>query len=469
MNRFSSQIQFILEKTTHGMLLLLSLGIGSSSICSPVLAAKDETSLSLELRHPIDKGYWFQKDGRSSVYFYWRQKGLEKTQKIIKIARKCNFSKENLLFTAPLVKRPFRWNTDYTGHICWQISIQDNGGNEILSSENRELEILADSRPVASKSFQKKPRNSVWPVKEELRVFQFQASNESIFSHSLTAAFSKQKTGPYYWKVGIKLRDSLPIAYSEVELVQVSTYGLEESFESESPADEKTLARKAELPSLNDFEIKIAKVDKIPHQQEVGQKLFLQVPPQEAPPLPLEPTPEAAFNLVKDDSIKFSWNKSKKEQVTEIQIGRDKFFSSFYNETVLDDAYLFVPAPGIYFWRLRVFSPDGNYSPWSEIRQFTVDQVQNELVLLHPKPHAKLRGFMVEFAWQAHPSCLSYQVVLSQVDSFSPILNTLKSSTPKYEFEIGDEGVYYWFVLCEQNQGQLKSSIHKFEVTAEPD
>jgi hypothetical protein len=111
--------------------------------------------------------------------------------------------------------------------------------------------------------------------------------------------------------------------------------------------------------------------------------------------------------------------------------------------------------PGrMYYWRVRVSQNGPMYSPFSEVRSFTVQHVVKFMVS-GPEMGATGVGTMPTLVWTGYPDALNYQVELAEDPTFA-ILDASATATDTF-YQVGDalpyNTTYYWRVRAVTKEG----------------
>jgi hypothetical protein len=102
-----------------------------------------------------------------------------------------------------------------------------------------------------------------------------------------------------------------------------------------------------------------------------------------------------------------------------------------------------------YYWKVRVKSDGPTYSPWSEMRSFSVEPGQALVpALLSPANGSDEAGKMPSFSWAPVSGATEYQFVLSSTVSLSPAIIDVKVKSTGFEMtkELEAGKTYYWAV-----------------------
>jgi len=227
----------------------------------------------------------------------------------------------------------------------------------------------------------------------------------------------------------------------------------------------------------------------------------------------VNPANGKAYNLT------FSWERYSSKYVTamQFQIATDDAFDAVvYNQTftgITTDTISKVIGPSgtetgtsqlvdympgeSYYWRVRVALDSPAYSPWSEVRSFTVDELEAAVTvtveipaveeeeeeappavvavpfgIVSPAAGAMDVPLQPTFVWTAVEGATSYEIMASEYDDFS-ILEW--SHTTDQNFYPADEPfaydtIYYWRVrAAEPEEGAWAVGIFTTEAKAVPE
>jgi hypothetical protein len=137
------------------------------------------------------------------------------------------------------------------------------------------------------------------------------------------------------------------------------------------------------------------------------------------------------------------------EDANQVLITSNRVFSGNTNMTAM------VPTnslpEGTYGWRIRRFDADGRRGPWSapetngQLHKFTIKREAPALTA--PAAGANVSGSALLLEWEPVANAAQYRVEISTASSFSPVKETVTTSTtsfaPILEYP---NGVYYWRV-----------------------
>ncbi|MHB9138981.1 MAG: pre-peptidase C-terminal domain-containing protein, partial [Victivallaceae bacterium] len=140
----------------------------------------------------------------------------------------------------------------------------------------------------------------------------------------------------------------------------------------------------------------------------------------------------------------------------EVQVDNNNDFSSPENTVTsgTSNANLSNMADGSYFWRVRTQDNFGNWSSWSATSSFDIDLVQPTvpLNLTH-----SVSGANVSMDWDdstdARSGVKQYQVQVDNNSDFSSPEKAAASLTSKFSATGLAEGIYFWRVRAEDNNG----------------
>ena len=72
---------------------------------------------------------------------------------------------------------------------------------------------------------------------------------------------------------------------------------------------------------------------------------------------------------------------------------------------------------------------------------------------------------MIDFEWEKTKDCSEYTLIVSSTVDFSEIIiqRTLKNN--KYEWDVEDEGEYYWYIKCSAaDKSYIGSNVREIDV-----
>ena len=64
----------------------------------------------------------------------------------------------------------------------------------------------------------------------------------------------------------------------------------------------------------------------------------------------------------------------------------------------------------------------------------------------------------MKFEWEANKKCKSYQVLVSEYNDFSDLVYNENTENLFAEWEVEDEGKYYWYIKCSLSKKQFIGS-----------
>lgn len=453
---------------------ILSLGLMTEQ---PAFAGSDDQSSnadqagSLELRHPIHGGYWFQKDGRSRVRFFWRQEGLDDAEKILQVSRNCPFDAEALLLERKLTQAPEFWWTEETGLMCWQILVRPAGwshADKSMPIPSRELLIVPEGPIVEGPKELDEGIYFAWDKSRPVNFYRFKISRSVHFREAFINEDIKENSyhlpnlapGRYYVKVGAKYDRQTPLVYSKIIRFHLPLDEDEPEFEMQIPI----------RPALAELESSFGSQEAVVAQAEPGQVVFSLTESEEdaleAPRL-VAPGNREALTLVDGESIELSWQGQAQAQSSEIQVASDPSFSERSSEIVFNQTYRFIPKDSSYFWRVRSFGESGSYSDWSEVWQLSIKRPNLSIGLSQPRQNEIIPRFEVRFKWEQFVNCSTYQLRVSLTDRFDFLVDERTLSASEAEIEVDDENLYYWYVACLDSDRPIRSVVQNFEVRSD--
>ena len=324
-------------------------------------------------------------------------------------------------------KLPYFWETDITGHVWWRVSAYDKNHKLLERSKIRRLTI-APPPPIIDIS-ELDGYYFSWDSTQAVSFYRFKISKKPDFEPSFLKVDLKDKSyslenidpGTYYWKVGAKFNRQIPIVYSEVRKLVVAKGVTEEVLTS------------VDRPSYK-------KVDLNEPSSLKSSKKTYRLQGEKA-------------------NISLQWKAVKKATSYQVLIGDKTDLIS------LDNGANLSLGTGSYKWKVRAVSAGGNFGPWSESSKFEVVAPKKKLTLTSPANKSTNKEFLIDFEWEKTKDCSEYTLIVSSTVDFSEIIiqRTLKNN--KYEWDVEDEGEYYWYVKCSAaDKSYIGSNVREIDV-----
>ncbi len=435
------------------------------------------TEARLELRHPIEDGYWFQNKGKATVRFVWKTQ-LDGVQFKLRVAKNCMFAPTETLFEQSHAETPYLWNTGYAGPACWQISVVDKNGQLLASSEKRHflitprVQVLSASQKNDRVMFQwESPYPGSFTQFKLARSPKFKPAYMTLSVDTKMLNIFKLNPGDFFWKVGTRQSADSPLVFSQIQKITVVAY--EATSPPALPSTSISLAAKKRfaIPLLSTFETSIAEPTR-PLAETVADNILFALPKakgviQEVPEVLLPRNGEILF-LLEGESVTLRWKRPLNAEAIQLQIASNEALSNSENRTIFDEKLNFIPKGKEIYWRIRSFGSDGSFSEWTPVQSFAITALPQTIELIEPKSGSSLLSFKVRFRWQQQASCNSYQIKISQSKSFDRLLQTLEAAKPSTEVELDNEGTYYWSVACDADSGSTqRSSASSFTVRSD--
>jgi hypothetical protein len=154
-----------------------------------------------------------------------------------------------------------------------------------------------------------------------------------------------------------------------------------------------------------------------------------------------------------------NWNNSTLPALTtfdkyEVEISRDNTFATVaarLNVFGLTNSQVTSPVlanANTYYWRVRSWNIDGDYSAWSSVRSVRIAFAGPTLLL--PAHSSVVGSLKPTFTWNAIAGATSYTIQISKIITFSPLAINRTVTTPTYTHTLNLTAgtVYYWRVCA---------------------
>ena len=132
-----------------GQLLCADLGVSSEAL----------RQSEIELRHPKDGGFYWKKNKRTWVRFYWRQGDPVSRDYTLQVSRSKNFA--DIIYEKNLNDAPHIWETKLIGWMYWRVVRLDGNGMPLASTERRRFKILPEDNERQSDRLDYQPQDTL--------------------------------------------------------------------------------------------------------------------------------------------------------------------------------------------------------------------------------------------------------------------------------------------------------------------
>ena len=180
------------------------------------------------------------------------------------------------------------------------------------------------------------------------------------------------------------------------------------------------------------------------------------------PPGLIAPEAGAAVNAIGAREMNFRWSGLNGGQRYRLELSRDREFKKPVRIVTVSEASRSVPmpAPGVYFWRVRLLDDGGAPVTSSGERQFTVTEMMGVPTGVYPVNNEVVsvddRGGLV-FKWKEVEGATHYRFILKQLAGGKErTLLTTKVDTIRYKMkkiELLDAGSFAWEISAIRQKG----------------
>lgn len=391
----------------------------------------EKKTVNLELRHPQDGGIYIQKNGRTWVRFYWRFNITEPDPVLLEVSPSRKFNE--IIKEKVLDKPPYIWMNRMTGRYYWRLSRLNEKGEikettpiweymisppaPSIKSEPKELIKFASKSPVLDFAWNDNKN-------DKFLFYRFKFSADKRFENPIIIKETGRNRirledipeGKYYWKVGVKHSEYLPIQYSKPYRISIKK------------SDEIT-----KLPTI------------LAPKEDAVVKVFGEL-----------------------GNVELEWSLIDNAIVYKIEISEEEDFSDIYSQILPENHTKISVAPGVYYWRVKAINFTGEQSKWSKASHFRVREGKQSIDLESPDNDEDISNFEIGFQWESLDGCKDYEFLLAYSSDMSQIIVRKSISANKLNMELDDEGLYFWQVSCESGDNKgIKSSISKFSILIE--
>ena len=173
--------------------------------------------------------------------------------------------------------------------------------------------------------------------------------------------------------------------------------------------------------------------------------------------------------------VKFSWKSKKKTKWAQIEISKQRDFSSIIlKKEVTASSFTKKLEEGLYYWRVK--TPDSKHSikdrkareNYSIVRKFRV--VSQKPILSYAPSEGELFSYrdeipFVNFSWSKLPNVSFYSLELAKDKEFKEMIIKKDTSSVNYGADL-EAGEYYWRVSIKDNltASTLRSKVKRFKV-----
>jgi len=125
---------------------------------------------------------------------------------------------------------------------------------------------------------------------------------------------------------------------------------------------------------------------------------------------------------------------------------------------------------GINYWRVRAGRDNGDISPWSSVRVFTLDTIlPREIELISPENGVYLDNAMVRLDWTDAIEAENYTVLVDDNENFTLPAENKVVSASVYVTPALSDGKYYWKVIARDLAGnENQTPARTFTVDTQP-
>ncbi|HNW28877.1 MAG TPA: FecR domain-containing protein [Spirochaetota bacterium] len=181
------------------------------------------------------------------------------------------------------------------------------------------------------------------------------------------------------------------------------------------------------------------------------------------PPGLLGPDADAAVNAIGTKTMTFRWSGVNGARRYRFELSRDREFKKMVKSDTVSEPSLSVPmpAPGVYFWRVRVLGDDGGAVSASGVRQLTVSEMIVPPAGVYPANNEVVsvddRGGLV-FRWKEVEGATHYRFTLKQqvAGGKERTLLATKVDATRYKLkkiELLDVGSFVWEISALRQKG----------------
>ena len=107
-----------------------------------VRAERRRANDSVELRHPKNDGFYWKRNKRTWVRFFWKRNGSKAMRQTLQVSRSKNFS--DVIYEKQLNDAPHIWETKLTGWMYWRVVEKENSGLISSSTSHRRFKIIPE-------------------------------------------------------------------------------------------------------------------------------------------------------------------------------------------------------------------------------------------------------------------------------------------------------------------------------------
>jgi hypothetical protein len=175
--------------------------------------------------------------------------------------------------------------------------------------------------------------------------------------------------------------------------------------------------------------------------------------------------------LENNDSLYFPWNPVSEADFYRFWLSTDSNFTyiTTVEKELPENQYHSVPrlSNGIYFWKVTARLPDGEYSQWSPVFRFSMnEQPLPAPELIAPADSANITSTEIFFDWSDVENSDHYELMIDQNREFNnPVIYQKDISESNYSCTfLFEPGAYYWLVRAVDQKGEegLWSSFRTF-------
>jgi hypothetical protein len=439
---------------------------------SPRLALQKRENIPedpfLELRHPKDKGFYWQKDQQTWVRFFWKFRKGHSQDVILQVSRSALFHK--LLHERRLRKPPYVWRHRLKEKLYWRLAIVDKKRTIKSSSPTRSIEILPEQNPSTTEK-----ADTLVTFSPEIQNPAFETPPKK--KESPPPITQIEATGPEKELTFTRIRPTANFSWDKVDPVMHYRFQVAEDIDFKQPIYDKELQNnRIDLTNLaaGSYFWRVGAKQYENHPtiySDIGELTVTKLAPQLTAPSPLYPVPQGRLKAFgKTAPVKFEWESLEDDEAVSyiLQISTQENFSEAQKFATFEPSVTANLAPGSYFWQVMVVNQHTEESPWSPIQDFVIKKASTSLATEFPLDKAVIPSFFVDFRWKKSDQCSSYEIVAASSNSFKDLIVHEEISSTEFQFEFDDEDTYYWYASCIKEDGdKVQSTTAMFEINLE--
>ena len=506
MKRFLS-FNLKLPMILTGIIILLSfLGL------SPVQAS---TSSSLEASLPNDGGLFKQFNGKAIAFFIYHLSDSKDHSVKIQISTSADF--KDIVMERQIKNHRTHWTTDLSGKFYWRLMLLGSNSNVLQTTPTRYFLITPDIVELSIENGNaftydtKKPNLSFrWgPKSQNIKplFYRFKICKDTKFDDTLVNTDIKEPSfstnqlggGYYYYKVGVKWTEELPIQYSSIKVftIRQKATAVPNEVPKETPkileADKEPSQKEpANTPEKSPEQKQAESVGKldpaliareVPLPPKEHPKLAIIKPkptPRNEPPKPLAkpklfaPQNRAMLETIdKTVEMNLQWKSPGRAKQFVIEISPTVSFESKEELVTEDKSMTLRKQRGRYYWRVLAVDEAGIRSGYSVTWRFDITKPVISLSLAEPpdkseETYTKRLPLMV-FSWQVSSGQikpLGYKLQIATDAEFTTPAFTIDTKETNVNMDNITDGSYFWRVAAffKADDPPTLSDTHGFTV-----